>query len=84
MARSAAFMVLDHIPDDEEMEDWAYTHLEDFEAEQASATVDIVYEAPRWLATHEQDQINAHMRDGGVCILVIYMTDEECYDEEEE
>lgn len=77
MAKSAAVMVLDHMPDDDEIEDLAYDRLEEFPAEEATATIDIVYKAPEWMSTAEQDQINAHMRDGGVCIVVVYMSDEE-------
>lgn len=91
MRQSAAVMVLDHLPDEDEVEELALMHLEDFDAEEASATADIVYEAPEWLDVSEQDQINAFMRDGAECVLVIYMSDEpdedadlEYEDEEEE
>lgn len=85
MVQSAAIMVLDHMPDDDEIEELAFHHLEAFEPESAHATIDIVYKAPDWLDVHERDQINAHMRDGGACIIVIHLIeDEEDADTEED
>lgn len=68
-------MVLDHYPDHDEVSELASYHLEDFPADEAHATVDIVHEPPDWLAVHERDQMAAHMRDGGpdCCVVIIYM-----------
>lgn len=79
---TAAVMVLDHIPDEEEVEELAYMHLDDYPAEEATARVEIVYEPPTWLNISEQDQMSAHLRDGGVCILVVYMTEGEPSDDD--
>ena len=57
-------------------------HLDEYEAEEAHASCDIVYTPPEWLEVHERDQMSAHLRDGAACILVIYMR--EGSDEEEE
>lgn len=81
-------MVMDHVPDAEEVSELATFHLEDFPAEEAHATCEIVYTAPVWLELYEQDQMNAHLRDGAACVLVIYMQEgaleEEDEDEDEE
>lgn len=69
-------MVLDHIPNEDEVEELALGHLEDFDAEEAHATIEILQKAPTWMDLCEQDQINAHMRDGGACVLVVYMSDD--------
>lgn len=68
-------MVLDHEPDSDEVSELAATHLEDFPAECAHATVELTREPPEWLEVHERDQMGAFLRDGGpdTCILVIYM-----------
>lgn len=66
-------MVLDHVPDSDEVAELAELHLEDYPAEEAHAICDIVYEPPDWLDMHEQDQMNAHLRDGAKCILIVYM-----------
>lgn len=82
----AAVMVLDYYPDDEEIEDLAYGALEDFTDENASAKTEVVYKAPEWMDIGEQDQINAFVRDGvkGTCVLVIYMSEGDFLDEEED
>jgi hypothetical protein len=77
-------MVLDHIPDDDEVFELADHHLDLFEAEEAYASTEIVYEAPDWLSVAEQDQMNAFLRDGAACILVVYMREGDPDDEEEE
>jgi hypothetical protein len=69
----AAVMVLDHIPDAGEVTEIASHHLEDFPAEEAHATCELVYEPPTWLDVHERDQMGAFMRDGAACILIVYM-----------
>lgn len=66
-------MVYDHIPDEDEIAEVAAQHLDDFPADDAYASVDIVYKAPDFLSIHEQDQVNAFLRDGSKCVLVIYM-----------
>ena len=77
----AALIVLDHVPDEDEITDYAEMHLEEFEAEEAHASCEIMYSAPEWLEVHERDQFDAHIRDGATCILVIYMM-EGCDDED--
>ena len=74
----AAVIVLPHKPDRDELTELAEYHLEDFPAEEAYATFEILTTAPDWLALHEQDQMNAHLRDmpAGV-VLVIYMKEGE-------
>lgn len=76
-------IVLDHLPDDEEVSDLALAHLEDFPAEEAHASCEIVYQAPSWLEVHERDQMDAYIRDGAACILVVYMV-EGCGDDSED
>lgn len=75
MGQSAAVMVLDHHPTDEEIDELADAHVEECEdqfiTEIAAA---VVYEAPDFMSCSEQDQINAHLRDGGACVLVLYVT----------
>lgn len=75
MGQSAAVMVLDHLPDDDEIDELADAHVEscedEFITEIAAA---IVYEAPDFMSMCERDQINAHLRDGGACVLVLYVT----------
>lgn len=84
----AAVMVLDHVPDSDEVTELASLHLDEFPAEFAHATVEIVKDPPEWLDVHERDQMGAHLRDGGpdTCILVIYMQEasEEELDEDED
>jgi len=74
----AAVMVLPHVPEPDEIAEYASHHLEDFPAENAYATVEITKTPPDWLDLHEQDQMAAHLRDGGdeMCILVIYMQED--------
>lgn len=82
---SAAVIVLDHRPSDEEIEDLAYAHLDEFGADQATASFEILSGAPDWMNVCEQDQINAHMRDSsGSVVLVIYMVEGEFSDDEED
>lgn len=66
-------MVMDHVPDAEEVTELAGLHLEEFPADDAHASCEIVYEPPTWLDIHERDQMSAFIRDGAACILVIYM-----------
>lgn len=73
---SAAVMVLDHIPDADEIEELALGHLEEFDADEAHATTEILYSPPPWMELCERDQIAAHLRDGGMCVLVVYMVDD--------
>lgn len=70
---TAAIMVMDHIPDADEVSELAQIHLDDFPSDEAHASCEIVYEPPSWLDVHEQDQMSAFLRDGAACILVIYM-----------
>jgi hypothetical protein len=69
----AALMVLDHVPDEDEVTQYAAHHLEDFPADEAFATIEITTDVPTWLSICEQDQMSAFLRDGAVCILIIYM-----------
>lgn len=66
-------MVMDHVPELEEVAEIATHHLEEFPADNAHASCEIVYSPPPWLDVHEQDQMGAFMRDGAACILVVYM-----------
>lgn len=79
-------MVLDHYPTDDEVDELTGYHLEQFPAEYAEATSQIVRRAPDFLCTSEQDQMNAFIRDGGrtYCILVVYMEECEPFDTDEE
>lgn len=78
-------MVLDHLPDADEIEELADEHLENYPAEEAYATVELLHQAPDWLATHEQDQMNAFLRDDkNACILVVYMQEGDFEDDEDE
>lgn len=85
----AAVMVMDHVPDSDEVTELATLHLDEFPADFAHATVEIVNEPPQWLEVHERDQMAAFLRDGGpeTCILVIYMqeaSEDELEDEDED
>lgn len=84
MNQSAAVRVLDEIPSEEDIEDYAYESLEEFDAESATATIELLDHPPEWMSVGEQDQINAYLRDGSVCVLVIYMreTDDAELDDE--
>lgn len=75
-------MVMDHVPDEDEVAELAEMHLEDFPADEAFAKCSIVYQAPDFLCVGERDQINAYLRDGAVCVLVVYMEEGECDFEE--
>lgn len=79
-------MVLDHYPTDDEIKELTYLHLDKYPSEYAIATIDIVRRAPDFLSVSEQDQINAHVRDGGRAfhVLVVYMKETDPYEEEEE
>ncbi len=81
-------MVLPHYPSAEEVADLAEEQLEAFPAEEAHATVEIMDHPPTWLALHEQDQMDAFLRDlEGSCVLVVYMREgdgDDLYDVEEE
>lgn len=73
-------MVLDYVPDEDQIEEFVFTHLDDFPADEASARVEVLYAAPDWMGVADRDQISAHLRDGSKCVLVIYMyegTDED-------
>ena len=72
---SAALIVLDHVPDQDEMADHAIASLEEFPADEANATCEVAYAAPAWLPMAERDQLDAFMRDGAACILVVYMNE---------
>ena len=75
MSQSAAVMVLDEMPSEEDIEEMIDAHLDTFgDDEGISVSVDITDKAPDWMEIGEQDQVNAHMRDGGVCVLVLYIT----------
>jgi len=78
----AAMIVLDHTPDEEEISEYALSHLDEFPADEAHASCEVMYESPEWLDLHERDQFDAHLRDGAECILVIYMM-EGCDDDED-
>ena len=83
---SAAVMVLDHYPSEAEVDELTQFHLEQFDADYAEATAQIVRKAPDFLCTSEQDQINAHIRDGGknCYVLVVYMEETEPFDTDDE
>lgn len=75
MSQSAAVMVLDEMPSEEDIDEMIDAHLDTFgDDEGISVSVDITDKAPDWMEIGEQDQVNAHMRDGGVCVLVLYIT----------
>lgn len=75
MNQSAAVMVLDEMPTEEDIEELVLAHLDTLDDdEDVSASIDIVYKAPEWMDVCEQDQVNAHLRDGGACVLVLYIT----------
>lgn len=82
---SAAVVVLDHYPDEEEVEEIAYLHLEDYTDGPAHARVEVIPKAPVWMEVGERDQINAHLRDGGksCCVVVVYMREGEDEDSED-
>lgn len=86
MSRSAAVMVLDEMPSDEDIDELVNAHLETLDDEDnIEISVDITKRAPEWMDIGEQDQVNAHLRDGGVCVLVLYITIlEDGYSEEDD
>lgn len=68
-------MVLDEMPSEEDIDEMVNAQLDDYDDDESiSVSVDITYKAPDWMDIGEQDQVNAHMRDGGVCVLVLYIT----------
>jgi hypothetical protein len=77
-------MVMDHVPDEDEIEELAYLHLDDFPADEATAQCEILYAPPDWLNIAEQDQMGAYIRDGAACILVIYMCEGDYEDDYED
>lgn len=83
---SAAVTVLDHYPTEDEVAKLTEEYLKEFPAEWAQATSEIVRKAPPFMCTSEQDQINAHIRDGGprTYVLVVYMEEAEPWDEDED
>lgn len=75
MSQTAAVMVLDEFPSDEQVDEMIAEHLDAFDEDDGiEVSVDITEKAPDWMDIGEQDQVNAHMRDGGVCVLVLYIT----------
>lgn len=68
-----ALQPMDYVPDADELEEIAYHYLEKYPADEAHASIEVTYAAPDWLNTCEQDQLNAYMRDGSVCIVIVYM-----------
>jgi hypothetical protein len=83
MSQSAAFMVLDSYPSEDEIDELVYAHLDEIDSDEVEASIDILDKAPDWLSICEQDQINAHLRDGGVCVLVLYITVGESADDDD-
>jgi hypothetical protein len=83
---SAAVVVLNHYPTEDEVDEITYEHLEKFDADYATAVAQIVRIAPSFMSICEQDQINAFIRDGGprTHILVVYMEEAEEPDENDE
>lgn len=68
-------MVLDEVPTEEEIDEMIADHLDNYDDEDnIEVSVDISQKAPDWMDIGEQDQVNAHMRDGGQCVLVLYVT----------
>lgn len=75
MSQSAAVMVLDELPSEEQIDELIEEHLAAFEDEEnIEVRADVSDKAPDWMDICEQDQINAHLRDGGVCVVVLYIT----------
>ncbi len=74
MSQSAAVIVLDEYPSEEDIQDLVYSHLDAMDEDDVEATIDLSDKAPDWMDIGEQDQINAHLRDGGVCVLILYIT----------
>lgn len=87
MSQSAAVMVLDEMPSEEDIDDFIAAHLDTLdEDDNVEVSVDVSNKAPDWMDIGEQDQINAHLRDGGVCVLVLYITvfEDEYTDDDDE
>lgn len=86
MSQSAAVMVLDEIPTDEDIDELVAAHLDALDDDEGvEVSVDITEKAPEWMDIGEQDQVNAHLRDGGVCVLVLYITLlDEIYEEDDD
>lgn len=77
-------LVLDEVPTEDECNELAEELLDDFPAESVAVSFDIVYAAPDFMNISEQDQINAYLRDGSACVLVVYMADADDMDDEED
>ena len=75
MSQSAAIMVLDEMPSEEDIDNFVAEHLEALDDDDSiEISVDVTDRAPDWMDIGEQDQVNAHLRDGGACVLVLYIT----------
>lgn len=79
-------MVLDEMPSDEDIDELVNAHLETLDEDDGiEISVDITDRAPDWMEIGEQDQVNAHLRDGGACVLVLYITElEDGYSDDDE
>ncbi len=85
MSQSAAVMVLDEVPSEEDIDAMIAEHIEALDEEDnVEVNVDVSDKAPDWMDIGEQDQINAHLRDGGVCVLVLYITVFDGYTDEDD
>lgn len=82
----AAVLVRDHYPTDDEIDELTHMYLDDYPADYAKATSEVIRKAPDFMATCEQDQINAHLRDGGprFHVLVVYMQEIEPFDDDDD
>jgi hypothetical protein len=75
MSQTAAVMVLDEMPTEEDLDELVCAHLDTLdEDDNIEISIDVSTKAPEWMDIGEQDQVNAHMRDGGVCVVVLYVT----------
>ncbi len=74
IASSAVVSVLDFQPTEEDITEAIVDVLDELEEDDASATAEVLTTAPDWMDISEQDQINSHLRDGGVCVLVVYIS----------
>jgi hypothetical protein len=75
MSQSAQVMVLDEMPSEEDIDELICVHLDTLDEDDTiEVSVDITQKAPEWMEISEQDQVNAHMRDGGACVLILYVT----------
>lgn len=85
MSQSAAVMVLDEMPSEEQIDEMIAEHIDALdEDDNVEVSVDVSTKAPDWMDISEQDQINAHLRDGGVCVLVLYITVFDGYSEDDD